>query len=45
VALKKGDKILAAHEGIRVERSGNAANNVGFVFEFHYCHITPGRFT
>jgi hypothetical protein len=44
-ALKQEDKILAAHEGIRVERSGNAANNVGFIFEFNYCRITPGRFT
>lgn len=44
-ALKEGDKILAAHEGIRVERSGNAANNVGFVFDFQACRITPGRFT
>ena len=44
-ALKQEDKILAAHEGIRVERSGNAANNVGFIFEFRYCRITPGRFT
>jgi hypothetical protein len=44
-ALKAEDKILAAHEGIRVERAGNAANNVGFVFEFRYCRITPGRFT
>jgi hypothetical protein len=45
VALKKEDKILAAHEGIRVERAGNAANNVGFIFEFRYCRILPGRFT
>jgi hypothetical protein len=44
-ALKEGDEILAAHEGIRVERAGNAANNVGFIFEFRYCRITPGRFT
>jgi hypothetical protein len=44
-ALKEGDKIKAAHEAIRVQRSSNAANNVGFVFEFHYCHITPSRFT
>jgi hypothetical protein len=44
-ALKKEDKILAAHEGVRVERAGNAANNVGFVFDFHYCRISPGRFT
>jgi hypothetical protein len=45
MALKEEDKILAAHEGIRVERAGNAANNVGFVFEFRYCRISPGRFT
>jgi hypothetical protein len=44
-ALRMEDKILAAHEGIRVERAGNAANNVGFIFEFHYCRISPGRFT
>jgi hypothetical protein len=44
-ALKEEDKILAAHEGIRVERASNAANNVGFIFEFHYCRIAPGRFT
>jgi len=45
VALKAGDRIKASHESIRVERSSNAANNVGFVFEFHYCRITPSRFT
>ena len=44
-ALKEGDKIHAAHESIRVERSSNAANNVSFAFEFHYCRITPSRFT
>jgi hypothetical protein len=44
-ALKEEDKIRAAHEGIRVQRSGNAANNVGFAFQFHYCRITPSRFT
>lgn len=44
-ALKEEDKIRAAHESIRVERSSNAANNVGFVFEFHHCRITPSRFT
>jgi len=44
-ALKAGDKILAAHETIRVERSANAANNVSYVFEFHYCHLTRSRFT
>lgn len=44
-ALKEGNKILAAHEQIRVERASNAANNVGFVFEFHYCHLTASNFT
>jgi hypothetical protein len=44
-ALKEGDKIRAAHEAIRVQRSSNAANNVGFVFQFHYCRITPSRFS
>ena len=44
-ALKEEDKIKAAHESIRVERSSNAANNVGFVFEFRACRITPSRFT
>lgn len=44
-ALQEGEKIRAAHEQIRVERSANAANNVGFVFEFRYCRLTPSRFT
>lgn len=44
-ALKAGEKIKATHESIRVERSANAANNVSFAFEFHYCRITPSRFT
>lgn len=44
-ALKEENKIRAAHERIRLERSANAANNVSFVFEFHYCRITPSRFT
>jgi hypothetical protein len=44
-ALKEEDKIRAAHEAIRVQRSSNASNNVGFVFEFHYCRITPSRFS
>jgi len=44
-ALKEEDKIRAAHEAIRVQRSSNAANNVGFVFQFHYCRITSSRFS
>ncbi|MDX6608901.1 MAG: hypothetical protein QOF85_826 [Solirubrobacterales bacterium] len=43
-ALKANDKIKAAHEQIRVERASNAANNVSFVFEFRYCHLTASRF-
>jgi hypothetical protein len=44
-ALLEGDKIKATHESIRLQRSGNAANNVGFVFGFDYCRVTPSRFT
>lgn len=44
IALKEGDEIKAAHEQIRVERASNAANNFGFVFDFHYCHLTSSRF-
>jgi hypothetical protein len=45
VALKEGQKILAAHEQIRVERASNAANNVSFTFGFHYCHLSKSTFT
>ncbi len=45
VALKANEEIKAAHEQIRVERASNAANNFSFVFEFHYCRLTPSRFT
>jgi hypothetical protein len=44
-ALKANEKILAAHEQVRVERSANAANNVSFVFEFRYCHLSASNFT
>jgi hypothetical protein len=44
-ALKENEKILAAHEQIRVERASNAANNVSFIFEFHYCHLSASNFT
>jgi hypothetical protein len=44
-ALKVEDRVKAVHERIRVERSSNAANNVSYVFQFHYCRITPSRFT
>ena len=44
-ALKEENEVKAVHERIRVERSGNAANNVSFIFGFTYCRITPSRFT
>ncbi|HEY6551473.1 MAG TPA: hypothetical protein VIY71_09780 [Solirubrobacterales bacterium] len=44
-ALKANEKILAAHEQVRVERASNAANNVSFVFEFQYCHLSAANFT
>jgi hypothetical protein len=44
-ALKADEKILAAHEQIRVERASNAANNVGFIFEFNYCYLKASNFT
>lgn len=43
-ALQRNEKILASHEGVRVERAANAANNVSFVFEFQYCHLRPSSF-
>jgi hypothetical protein len=43
-ALQGNEKILAAHEQVRVERAANAANNVSFVFEFQYCHLSAKSF-
>lgn len=43
-ALKEGNELKATHDRIRAERSGNAANNVGFVFGFRYCRLTPSRY-
>lgn len=43
-ALQANEKILASHEGVRVERAANAANNVSFVFQFQYCHLRPSSF-
>jgi hypothetical protein len=45
IALKANEEIKAAHEQIRVERAANAANNFSFTFNFHYCHLTPSRFS
>jgi hypothetical protein len=44
-ALKEGNKVRAIHETIRAERSGNAANNVGSIFNFRECRLTPSRFS
>ena len=43
-ALKEENKVKAAHEKIRAERSSNAANNVSFVFGFASCRLTPAQF-
>jgi hypothetical protein len=43
-ALKEENKVKAAHEKIRAERSSNAANNVSFVFGFKSCRLTPAQF-
>ncbi len=43
-ALKEENKVKAAHEKIRAERSSNAANNVSFVFGFSSCRLTPAQF-
>jgi len=44
-ALKKGDRRHATIDAIKLRSSGNAANNVVYDFEFHYCRITASRFT
>jgi hypothetical protein len=44
-ALKQGNRVKANHEAIRAERSANAANNVGSIFPFKYCKLTPSRFS
>ncbi len=45
VALKQRNRVKANHEAIRAERSANAANNVSSIFPFHYCKLTPSRFS
>jgi len=42
--LKTGERLKATHEKINIERSSNATNNVGFVFQFHYCRLTRSSF-
>lgn len=43
-ALLGGNRIKVNHATIRAERTGNAANNVSFPFEFRYCRFTRSRF-
>jgi hypothetical protein len=45
IALKAGNRVRANHEVIRTERSANAANNVGSIFPFRFCKLTPSRFS
>jgi hypothetical protein len=44
-ALKAGNRVKANHEVVRTERSANAANNVGSIFPFRFCKLTPSRFS
>ena len=43
--LLEGERIKSTHASIHLERSANAANNVGFVFEFTYCRLTRSHFS
>lgn len=45
VALEEENRVRANHRVIRAERSGNAANNAGFAFDFHHCHLDASEFT
>lgn len=40
---REGKRLQATHESIRVERSGNAANNVSFSLGFRYCRLSRSR--
>lgn len=42
--LKGGDRLQATYDTIKLRSSANAANNVVYNFEFHYCHLTSSRF-
>jgi hypothetical protein len=41
---KEGKELEATHESIRAEKSGNAANNVSFAFDFRDCRLSRSRF-
>jgi hypothetical protein len=42
--LKKGDRLQANYESVRLRSASNAANNVVWQFDFRYCHLTSSRF-
>jgi hypothetical protein len=42
--LEDEERLRATHEQIALEHSSNAANNVSFVFRFHYCKLSRSRF-
>ncbi len=44
-ALKNGDRNGTTIDVIKLRSASNAANNVVYDFEFHYCRITASRFT
>jgi hypothetical protein len=43
--LKNGDRNDTTIDVIKLRSASNAANNVVYDFEFHYCRITGSRFT
>ena len=45
VDLKKERRVRANHDAIRAERSGNAANNAGFAFQFRDCRLRSSMFS
>ncbi len=44
-ALRHGNRGGATLDVIKLRSSSNAANNVVFNIEFHYCRITPSQFS
>ena len=42
--LEAEERLRATHGEIALERSANAANNVSFVFGFHYCKLSRSNF-
>ena len=45
VDLQKEQRVRANHDAIRAERSGNAANNAGFAFQFRDCRLRSSMFS